>query len=1306
MRVRLTALGEFRFEGGDAALPRHGKLPVLLVLLARRSPAAVRREELAALLWGDRPEPLARQSLRHALLRLRRAVGDDVLHVTAEHAELLPAGFELDVAEFEAAVAEDRPGDAVRAWTGEFLAGCEQSTGGEARLWLDVEREYLRRKYAHALEQLVTAAELRADWDEAARLAGQWALATPQDEAAQVRRLRLLRLAGRTADARAEYAAVLHSYREELGTEPGAELLRMRAELESPARAAGSADVVPRTPAMIGRGAAFETLVSSWRLAESGATVAVMVEGDEGSGMTRLLDEFAAWQVADAPAALVLRAVASPEEPRATARALLADLRLAGGLSGGADTALAEVAELVPSIRERFPHLPPATGTPAALERALIDVLADVAAEQPVLIVLDDLHTADADSVQLVSALLERAPGGVMVVVTGRSHRVTVAGSEPSSARLRRVLLQPLDGPELASLVDSMLPMAAPDRGSLVQRLIADAGGNPFYTVELVHGLAAERRLRPDGEGMWRWHPPSAEQPLPLPASVRAAVGRRLNGLGAEARCVLEAAAVLPSGANPATLAAVSGLQDDALDRALSTLVARRLLREDPPLVRCVPEIVRRAIHGALPPRRREVMQAAAAVAAAAPASAGAAMTAGAANVSSRGAWFTRARPAIAAALVVFTLAALTFLRPPRSEPLPTLAIGELLDFSAADSGGAAIPLADLLATRLARLPTLGVVSPERMHELSAQLVGLADDPDLLETARRAGATQIVQGSLYSGPLDGLRLELRRVDLRTGAVVAGYIVDAADAVSLVDGVVAEIGAEFGLTVPSNPDRSTSIVAYRMYEEGLRAYYRGDARSAHHFFSAALAEDSTFVMAAFYDWSSQYWAALLGPDSHAQLARIVQQAADAPDRERLLISALWADHVRAPANLALADTLVIRYPLEPDGHYLIGRARSARGDFLGAIPHFERVVAMDSGGFSGTSLRCRSCDAMAEIVAAFTQADSLPAAERNARRWTRLQPHAARPWVYLASGLEYQARYDEALAARRAAMPYQPANRTDPVYPAIIALRQGDFAAADRQLIDRTNHGSTGVAAEAAWFLTISLRQQGRLDDALRVARASDLEIAEQVVLMEKGEAMRAAEAFAVLARDARDDETGLRSRIWRLTHAASAHALAADTATLRALADTLARLGSRSGHGRDQRLHHYVRGRSHALAGDHAAAVHEFEQAIHSRTSGYGLLNLHHARSLNALGRPLDAVELLRASLRGPLDAGNYYVSHTELRAELGLAYDAARMPDSAAAQYRRVLNAWQRADATFDTRRDTIRSRNDALIRSLASKQ
>ena len=151
---------------------------------------------------------------------------------------------------------------------------------------------------------------------------------------------------------------------------------------------------------------------------------------------------------------------------------------------------------------------------------------------------------------------------------------------------------------------------------------------------------------------------------------------------------------------------------------------------------------------------------------------------------------------------------------------------------------------------------------------------------------------------------------------------------------------------------------------------------------------------------------------------------------------------------------------------------------------------------------------------------------------------------------------------------------------------------------------------------------------------------------------------------------------------------------------LRIMADSVERWGGESAYGRDQRLHHYLRGMLDVAGGRDEDAVRRFRAAIHSPSFGFTRINFELARALVRLDRPEEAIAALQPALRGAVDAANLYVSRTEVHELLAESFDRAGIRDSAAVHYRAVVKAWKRADAQFHGRRDraaTWLSRNAA---------
>ena len=674
-----------------------------------------------------------------------------------------------------------------------------------------------------------------------------------------------------------------------------------------------------------------------------------------------------------------------------------------------------------------------------------------------------------------------------------------------------------------------------------------------------------------------------------------------------------------------------------------------------------------------------------------------------------------RAAALIGAAVLIVGLIALVRGRPvsKRASKNPVVAVGSINDYASRDSSGVGRALRDMLATNLARSPDLTVVSASRLLEVERQLSGGGPSAPgaIVPVARQAGATMLVDGALYLLGADTLRLDLRVTSLRDGNVLRAYTVTGHDAFALADSATARLVQFLGSTAPAGSvaDATTrSVTAYRLYEEGLRSYYLGDVTSSGRLFEAALGEDSTFAMAAYY-------YALASNTTRAEymrrLRKAVALAARASDRERLIIEGGWAVANNSPALTAIAETLSTRYPTEVEGHYYLGRALVNAGSFLDAIAPLRRVEVMDSLSLRGGSARCAACDALHQQVSAYMLADSMAAAERVARRWIAARPNDWTPRNVLGGILIAMNRTDEAMVALRTADSLNVLGSLwEPM--ATLWIRQGDFTRADDLLHSEIAKG--GDAANAHWFLAISLRYQGRLAEALgesqafrrgaRVERtppgaADPGALQEAQVLRELGRYREAAALFDSISRFSvigADSSAAESSRVWSLTHAAGALAAAGDTSRLTALADTIEAYGAKSNSGRDNRLHHHVRGLLLAARGDDSLAVTEFRHAVFSMPLGYTRTNVEMGKSLIRLGRYADAVAVLEPALRGSLEASNLYATHPEIRLLLAEAYAGAGQRDRANKELDWVRRAWQRADAS-------VRPQLDAATRDVA---
>jgi DNA-binding SARP family transcriptional activator/predicted Zn-dependent protease/TolB-like protein len=633
----------------------------------------------------------------------------------------------------------------------------------------------------------------------------------------------------------------------------------------------------------------------------------------------------------------------------------------------------------------------------------------------------------------------------------------------------------------------------------------------------------------------------------------------------------------------------------------------------------------------------------------------------------------------------------------------PVVVVGRIMDYTSEAGPGRGSPLGDMLATNLARAPGLRVVSTARMNEMLARTAASSGDTTLgvvMEAARQAGATELIDGATYTVGEGRLRLDIRRVDLASGAVIRAYTVMGADLFALADSASLRIVRHLGTTLPpgSLAEVTTrSAVAYRLYAEGQRAYSTGDRERADSLFVAAMSEDSTFAMA-------NYYHAMLTRDGITALARALELSASASERERLVIRAEWALANSSPTILAFAESLMVRYPAEVEGPLYYGRALMTLGRFNESIPPLQRVVDMDGARLVGRTVVCAACDALQTMLAAYLHADSAAAGVRVARRWVTIQPDSPIAWINLGAALEISGSLSEAADAFAAASRLEPRNteywqaRVPPL------LRSGDFAAAERL----TEQHIAGSPYGSAWWTINIRRYTGRLEGAIEEARralaaartpqnpSSMMPLLAQA-LLEGGHHREAAVMFdsSALGRHPLVEPSNIaRYRGWMLTHMADALAAAGDTARLEAIADSVRVLGAQTSYGRDQRLFHHVRGLLLRARGDLPGAADEFRSAIWTPTFGFTRSNLELAKALIDLGRPLEAVAALQPAMRGSLEASNLYVTLTDLHEQLGRAWEAAGNADSAVAHYEYVARAWQHGDPPFAQRAAEARAK------------
>ncbi len=615
MEFRL--LGSLEVTEGGALLDVGGaKHRALLAILLLHVNQVVPTDRLADKLWGGEPPPGATATLQSYVSSLRRALApgrraeDHQLIVTRRPGYLIQLGPEqLDVTRFETLVAEAHQalvrcdwaraasfsrralelwrGSALADFTYEPFAQAEAARLEEARLRAcehRVEADLALGRHADVvgeLETLVTAHPLRE---------GLWA-----------HLMTALYRCGRQAEALHAYQRVRQALGEDLGIDPGPALqrlergiLRQEEWLELPSaalqRKPETAAVLPSAvptepcapapgaPTFVGRTQELAVLEAELARVMAGESRCVLVTGEAGVGKTRLATELLGRHTDDVVALsgrgyhLGLTASFS-----VWAEALERHLRrlpeqevieLCGGFLDDLASLLRSVAALRGSVPEREPPW-------FRLLQGLALLLVNLAEQRPLVIVLDDVHLADASSWDELQYLIRNVPGArLLVLAAARPAELAeqtvaaevVLGLEQEGL-LTRLEVKALERESMGELAEAVVGQAAPP--ALVDWVAERSKGNTLFALGLLRALLDE------GGDL------SAPVLQRLPESLAERVTGRLRGLDRPTVAVLELLAVLGRRVDLPTLLTLSGQPFDSLERAVARLVGARLVVEE-----------------------------------------------------------------------------------------------------------------------------------------------------------------------------------------------------------------------------------------------------------------------------------------------------------------------------------------------------------------------------------------------------------------------------------------------------------------------------------------------------------------------------------------------------------------------------------------------------------------------------------------------------------------------------------------------------------------------------------------------------
>ncbi len=592
----------------------------LLAYLALHPREPHRRDVLTELLWPRAPFGEARHSLATGVSVLRGLLGPGSIESARDVVRLACSWLTTDVEHLAsgALLAGDNEEEIK---LGDILQDLELPDAPGFEHWRDSVRARWRPTVQSAILQLLDRARRSGDWQKLNHLADRLFELEELSEQGVRAKMEAAAISGDRFGALKLYEQWVSRLQVELSASPSPTMQRFAEDLrrgihavthEHPSHAAPST-----IPPLVARTAEYQALHAAWEQTLERHPCHALVRGERGVGKSTLISHLLAAVTLDG--AVVARVKCYEMErdiPYAAMTSILRGLIDHPGAASTPPEALAELAFLVPMIRERYTSLPssrPAQGESARLRltEAALQLITAVAEERPVVLAVDDFHSADDASLAVLHLLMRRLEAErVMVVIVGRGRE---AARSPNAARLldsatdlgiATIDIQPLSAEAGDQVLDSLLGGVRPNP-TVRRAMLHAARGYPLVLALLAQEWTEGATLTDILmlEGMTPELRPST--PTTLYSSL---LDRAVQRLEPACRPVLDLAAVLGAKLNNLQFYSMLGLSSAQTVGALEVLVDHGILREGGSGLEFINDLVRTHIYLRLPsPIRRQM---------------------------------------------------------------------------------------------------------------------------------------------------------------------------------------------------------------------------------------------------------------------------------------------------------------------------------------------------------------------------------------------------------------------------------------------------------------------------------------------------------------------------------------------------------------------------------------------------------------------------------------------------------------------------------------------------------------------------
>ena len=563
----------------------------LLVRLALEPGKQFTRDYLADLLWPTAAPKLANHSLAQGLSVIKAKIAREAVVLRRSTVGLAAGWIDVDVNHIASnEVSIDGP----------FLDALQIESARPFEDWKDEYRARLIPQIRDCLVRQMDAARRIGDFPTVQRHAERLQDLDPLAEEAIRGIMEARAWASDRSGALKAFARFEAKLAEELGARPGPDLVRMADLLRDGRRSPQRGSVAGYPPeradrrfepeTLIGREREFSVLSDAWQEVRRKSPRIVVVTSDPGVGKTTLVNAFASSCQMDG--AVVVRAQAYDAErelPFAVLGELVKQLASQRAIGGADPEALSELTRISSEILRSFPGVPKPVDwspelTPLRIADAFLKTVKAAAADNPLMLVVDDVHASDKASTAILHSVARKlVDTRVLLVLAARTSELRLSGAPWTLSSDNTI-------PSLQSLELEALPASAAQQfvqrlaASLakidppVERILRASGGNPL-AIELLlrewalHGAASLLR---DIEAL-------DTQPAPkigIPRAIEAVFDRQSRRLEPSIRATLDLAAVLGRRLTEVALYAAVDLSPGHAAEALSRLRDEGYLRE------------------------------------------------------------------------------------------------------------------------------------------------------------------------------------------------------------------------------------------------------------------------------------------------------------------------------------------------------------------------------------------------------------------------------------------------------------------------------------------------------------------------------------------------------------------------------------------------------------------------------------------------------------------------------------------------------------------------------------------------------